>query len=428
MKCLFFTLWSIICVASCLPNVSLAETSLDIKFAHYDRVFTSSSRDRTQTGSGLRLFHKQDLIDRKLELKLGFYAAQKWASTGLVTEDLLARSGDQVTGFNKLGEVSLQYTPIKGLSVKVGRVQHQSLLLSSKTRLLPSTFEGINVQASIGSASIFASHYRKWSRRANSSFTSFSTELSEPIKHLSIFGIVHKSQSIEFKAEALHSQDYLTKFGLETLIRWPLNANNSITTKGGLFTSQDAGALFVDGANSTLDSSAVQGLSNANQRIKHNGLGAFIDARIIVKKPRTTHTISIAHARFGAAWIEDNFADDHGQSPFPTSTMGPELTNDSERVWLFRYTQAQTEGLLSGLKTSFGVAKGYGTKTTNNSGSGIGKESWYEADFRYTPHWNKQISARLRYRDYNGEGAMGIAGVKEDREETRFTLDYSIKF
>lgn len=411
-------------------NVNSAETSVDFRFAHYDRDFTRESRDRTQTGASVILRHDSSLFNDKTSIKVGLYLAQKWAHTGFVTEDLLQVTNNGLTGFNQVGEASISFSPVEKLTVQVGRMKHESLLLKSKTRLLPSTFEGITITGAKNDITFYASQYRKWSRRANEHFNGFSTELNQPgkIKHVSVIGMKHDNENASLTIEALHADNYITKLGITGSYQTPIKRGVTLRTKAGLFSSHDAGELFVNGANSTLDIDEGQGAQNELKRIEHDGLGAYVNASLTFKYESFSHEVSLTHARFKQAWLERNFADDHGQSPFPTSTIGPELTNDNEKVWLLKYIAHYKEGTFSGIRACFGYANAYGVQNSYNVDLGTGNESWFEADFRYKPSWSKGLSFRLRFRDYNGEESGNIAGVKPDREETRLTLDYSLTF
>ena len=43
--------------------------------------------------------------------------------------------------------------------------------------------------------------------------------------------------------------------------------------------------------------------------------------------------LGAAVAKFDGAWVESNFAGDHGKSPFPTDGVLADMTNRDETVW-----------------------------------------------------------------------------------------------
>lgn len=108
--------------------------------------------------------------------------------------------------------------------------------------------------------------------------------------------------------------------------------------------------------------------------------------------------------------------------------MGPDLSNRHERIWLASYKANFNSGILNGLTSTLSIANAYGAFNTLGSVLGSGNESWSEIDLRYKLKALKKLSIRLRYRDYTSLKTGQIAGIKDDRDELRFTIDYQRVF
>jgi len=178
--------------AYCLPLAKASETELNIRAAHYDREFSNASSTRTQTGIGISLKHQHFFFDGRVALSAAAYHAQKIDASGSIREDLLTLDNGELSSFSLLGEASISFQAFSDLTIEVGRVQHESLFIKSKTRLLPSTFEGVNLNWNVSDNFQFYAHrFTKWSPRANPDFQSFATQTSEQgaINNLLIAGL-----------------------------------------------------------------------------------------------------------------------------------------------------------------------------------------------------------------------------------------------
>jgi len=327
-----------------------------------------------------------------------------------------------------LGEASLKLQPTPSFSIEFGRTQHDSLLLKSKTRLLPSTFEGVNLTWQVSkNLSLYAHRFTKWSARANSEFVRFDTELSRSgaIDKLLITGLktnfrIFKSTSININCEYFEAKNYLRKTALRTRLKQDLANHSSVEFEAAILSSNDSGALFVNGANSRLDSR----LDSSNQRLDHNGLGTYLKGTYSIGR----HGFGIAVTKIGEPWLEDSFASDHGTTPFPGATFGPELTNKNETVWLTNYKFKWTSGALTGLSTKLAYARGSNIENSISSDLGTAEERWWYAELRYQPPWMKGLEARARFRDYKSDIIGEVAGVASDRHEMRLDLSYKTTF
>lgn len=272
-----------------------------------------------------------------------------------------------------------------------------------------------------------AVHLTKWSRRADNEFNGFNTELNSPggLKNIRIISLSHSNNISNTRLEVLLAKNYLTKLGLESELTFSVKDHLDLTVKGGAFSSHDAGGLFVAGADSTLDSPSDV---NDKQRLKHNGVGGYLQLGLTKQSAGLEQSIQLTHSRFGDAWLEDNFAGDHGTSPFPSSTIGPELTNHHERLWLASYQANIKSGVLEGLSSKLSFTNGYGAFNSLDSEFGNANESWSEIDLKYKSKALTGFSVRARYRDYKATETGRIAGVKDNRDELRITADYEIKF
>lgn len=398
-----------------------ASSYIKARFAHYDRDFSDESRNREQTGTGFIFGQKLASNNNKVELEYALYSAQEWHSTGFQTEDLFAFDGNRLRSFSSVGEANVSVNLNRGISISGGRFQHNSLLLKSKTRVLPSTFEGFKAQWHTNEDTQFhASRFTKWSRRADDNFIGFSTEVSAPgsIDHLLILGAKHRFGEHQITAEYLKSKDHLSKFGIVIETFYLIASSLQLELDAGVFTSRDAGDLFVANANGALD------VSCDNGRLRHRGLGGYLQAKLV----NHNHTFELAVSQFSDPWLEDSFDNDHGTTPFPTKTFGPELTNKNEQVWLASYQHELTTGRLRGLSAQLSYARGFGAENSVALALGTADEQWVELDIKYRPPQIESLYLRLRGRDYRSELRGDLAGVASDRYETRLTIDYQIDF
>ena len=448
MKSHLYVLVSGLCYSLTAPAaLANSETQFSVKAAHYDREFSNQNNTRTQTGVGLILRHQQSFLNKLIELKGAAYSAIKLASSGQVRQDLLTIRNGDTSGFSLLGEASIQLNLSPNLSVEYGRLRHDSMLLESKTRLLPSSFQGFNINwAASKNHRVYVNRYTKWSERANPNFNDFNTGVDSDsvINAILIAGTESKfqisdSQTAELNIEVLESKNYLRKVGVVGQLKHSINDKSSIKLKGSLQSSRDAGNLFVVGANSTLDSveqNLDTQLSNSqipNPKLKHDGIGAYLSAEYKFKQS----SITLGITKIGDAWLEDNFDNDHGTTPFPTRTFGPDLTNTNETVWLGEYQYQWKRGILKGLSSKFSIAKGMDIENSIDSALGRAEEQWWSAEARYKRKFTNKllgfdksafIDARFRYRSYQSNEIGEVAGIASDRNEWRAELSYSIEF
>ena len=142
----------------------------------------------------------------------------------------------------------------------------------------------------------------------------------------------------------------------------------------------------------------------------------------------SNHSFDATVSKFGDAWIEDNFDGDHGTTPFPTRTFGPDLNNTNETVWLAEYKYKWTSGRLRGLSSKLAYAKGSGAENSISSELGQANEGWWYTELRYRSPWAKGFEARARYRDYSSSVDGEVAGVASDRNELRLDINYKLAF
>lgn len=409
-------------------NSSTDETSLELSLSYYDRRFENNDNDRVQSGAGVVMRHVHGLVDNKFSVGAAAYGAQKLFTSGRVTEDLLPVADGALQSFALLGEAYVEYRPTKTLKLTAGRTRHRSLLLRSKTRVLASTFQGIGANWEPDKQiQVYAHRFSKWSPRARDSFESFQTNVSAPgaINHIWIAGLDVSTSlvilgDLRMQMEYLEANDYLRKAILVASIDRPFSEQLALSLEAGLASSHDAGTLFVDGANDDLDSDPF----SQTQRLDHEGVGAYLALSLTTAH----HRFGVTHSRFADPWLEDSFANDHGTTPFPTKTYGPELTNKNESIWMLEYQYSATSKLFQGLKTNLAVASGKHAENSVSADIGLAQESWVEFDIEYqSPRW-KSLHARLRYRQYDSSIDGSVTGVKDDREEWRLNVSYRHSF
>ncbi|MFT6408730.1 MAG: hypothetical protein ACJAQ6_002151, partial [Arenicella sp.] len=216
------------------------------------------------------------------------------------------------------------------------------------------------------------------------------------------------------------ADNYLRKLGLVATFEQTTNELESIELEAAILSSNDAGSLFIEGSNSSLDSSSA----TQAYRQDHDGLGAYFAAHYGIKN----HTLGLTVSQFGDTWIEDNFDGDHGTTPFPTRTFGPELTNKNETVWLADYKYSWKLGSLRGLSTKLAYAKGIGAENSIGRELGQARENWWYAELRYRAPWANGFETRARYRDYQSHISGEVVGVASNRSELRLDISYKLTF
>ncbi len=399
------------------------ETDLNIRFASLDRSFENQASDRRQTGTGVILRHTLKSQNEQYYLSIGGYAAQVWESSGSPAEDVFKGSESRVRGFSQIGEAFIGVDLSDTLLLRFGRLKHQSLLLKSKTRALPSTFQGLQLNWNPKpNLELYGAWFNKWSRRASNRFTDFTTEFEtdKTIDWLALGGLKAKVSHIDLNLEYIESSNFVRKAGITA--KASLFRGDQISLSGdiGAFVSRDAGALFKAGATNALDTLRSQ----QSGRLKHRGLGYYLRAFV----DHQPHRIEIAYSAFGEPWLEDSFAKDHGTTPFPTRTFGPELTNRNEQVWLIGYRYQLESGYLKGLSASVKFANGSGAENSISNIFGTASEQWALVDLKYKPPKLENLTLRFIHRDYRSTIAGSVAGVADDRSETRFFIDYQHLF
>lgn len=394
-----------------------------------------------QSALGVQLNYASPYWASFIGVDASVYGVAKISDSGTPTTNLLevGNNGQLEDSYVTAGQalVKLKYQDIAQL--KVGRQIHNSLLLkSTDTRTLPDTFSGASASVKpIDGLTIYGAIYDQWRARSTGEFEKFKTEATAPgianqIDYVSILGASYIKGPLSVTAEYLNSKNYLSKFGLVGAYTIPFD-KNSLKISGGLFTSRDAGSLFVCSAEKELDCNGTAPLTN-------DGLGVYIDGEWKV----SNFTFGAAVAKFDGFWIEDNFAvdatksgsltQDHGTNPFPTSaSLGPDLSNRDELVGSVRLGYDFKE-YIPGLKAAFKYAHGTGAKSSNKENSAEGSENYRQFDLQYAIPFVKNLSARYVYMNYdshveNGSTSATIKGMpRQDWEQHRFYIDYSYQF
>ncbi len=107
-----------------------------------------------------------------------------------------------------------------------------------------------------------------------------------------------------------------------------LGNQSSLKLTGGIHTSSDDGKLFVTGAESAeLDDEDVPGSKNGVTDSDNDGKGIYLAANWKLGNVE----LGAAAAKFDGAWIEDNFAGDHGTNPFPPAEYWPTSATTTNR-------------------------------------------------------------------------------------------------
>jgi len=395
-----------------------------------------------QSALGLQLNYQSPYWADFIGFDASLYGVTKTGSSGTPTTNLLevgnnGRVEDSyVTAAQALIKLKYQDTA----QLKVGRqIQNGLLLRSTNTRAVPDTYSGASASVKpFDGLTIYGAIYDQWRSRSTGEFEKFRTEatkagVANAIDYISIVGASYANGPLLVTAEYLNSKSYLSKFGLVGAYTIPLD-KNSLKLSSGLFTSRDAGSLFVCSAERDLD------CGTGTQRISNDGMGVYIDGEWKLSNV----TIGAAVAKFDGFWIEDNFAvnatrtggltQDHGTNPFPTAAgLGPDLSNRDELVGSVRLGY-DFKDYIRGLKAAFKYAQGTGAKSSNQENLAVGSENYREFNLQYAIPFVKNLSARYAYMNYdshikNGSTTATIKGMsRQDWEQHRLYIDYSYQF
>lgn len=410
-----------------------------------------------QTALGLQLNYESPLFANFIGAGVSAYSVHLLAADGInnasENSTQLLNSGTDgklEESYQTLGQAYLVLQHENLASLKIGRQLQDSLLLKSATsRAVPDTYSGISGRINPSDAlKIYVAVYDKWRPRSGADFEKFKTDLSQSatirsragdIDYVSILGTTYASGPFSATLEYLNSKDYLTKYGLAGAYAIPLEAKNKLTLSGGYFASQDAGDLFVCGAESEVDCASTAA-GQKGTPLSNDGKGIFLDADIKLGNV----SIGAAVAKFDGMWIEDNFSvdsatpntnatsayiNDHGTTPFPTSaSMGPDLSNNKETLWSVRLGYNWSD-YIKGLSTAVKYVKGTGAKNSYDETLGSGSETYSEFDLKYAFPFAKGMSFRYLFMDYDTERTGVVAGLTRRGETNhRLYLDYVYRF
>lgn len=411
--------------------IDQARWQLSTRMAIIDRKFVDTpAADRQQAGLGLILDYHSGNLPGGVAVRVAGYHLQKIWADGRKTADLLSadNSGNLDSWYSQIGEASLEWRWPGGFFWQIGRQRASSLQLqSSGQRALPDTYEGLSGQYQGQRIQFYGSWFNRWSPRNDNNFRSLGTDLSaSAIDHLSILGFSFQHENIKLESEWLASSGYLKKYGLRGSYRWLLadatTTNQTVKLSGGYFVSVGHGRAFLVGAEADeLDDEdgAAAGIPG-----RHRGEGGYLQAELENGPWRLT----LVRSGFGNAWLEDNFAGDHGTNPFPTrSILYPDLTNTNEIAWQLALGYVWS-GRLSGLSITTAHTRGTGAENSVDPRFGTGDESYRELLVAYRPPAIGGLSLQWRYQDYRGDIEGAVDGIKNDLKEHRIFLDYSHRF
>lgn len=403
---------------------------LKARLVHFDRDFETDANDRTQTGLGLQLNYDSPYFGDIVGLGLSGYSVTKVGASGRVTSDVLRADGDGDfhDSFGKLAQafVKLKYKDL--VDAKLGRQLHNSLLLtSSGSRAVPNTFSGVSGSITpIKALSVYGAVYDRWSSRSDAPFKEFATDRSDEgdIKYIGIVGAKYKDGPIEANLEYLTSKDFLAKIGLVGSYTLTLANKDKLKLTAGVHTSKDDGKLFVTASESgELDDEDVPGARAGTTPSDNDSTAAYLQ----VEWTHDTLKLGAALAKFDGAWIEDNFAGDHGTNPFPTGGVLADMTNDGEFAWMLS-AGYDWKNILPGLTTTASIKRGTGAQNSHVAARGEADEQELALDIRYKIPAVKGLSFRYLYLDYDSDKTGRLDGVKEDERDHRIYLDYSYRF
>jgi hypothetical protein len=406
--------------------------SLELKArgVYFDRDFETDSNDRSQSGLGLQLNYESPYFADFIGVGLSGYSVTKLDASGRETTDVLSvdNNGDVQDSFGQVAQafVKLKYQDLAG--AKLGRQLHKSMLLSSSgSRAVPNTFSGGSFQVMpLKGLNLYGARYNEWSPRAKSSFEEFKTDNSADgaIDYIDTVGASYASGPFSVNLEHLRAQDFLSKTGLVAAYSFALPNSSTLKFTGGIHTSRDDGKLFVTGSESAeLDDEDVPGAINGVTASDNDGQGIYFAADWKLGNVE----LGAAVAKFDGAWIEDNFAGDHGTNPFPTGGVLADFSNRDEQVWMVKGGY-DWKDQVKGLKTLLSYKSGSNAKNSVDSSLGEADENELAFDLTYQVPMIKGMALRYTYLNYHSDKTGRLDGVKEDETDHRVYLDYTYRF
>lgn len=406
--------------------------SLELKARgiHFDRDFETDSSDRTQSALGLQLNYESPYFADVIGVGVSGYSVNKLDNSGRNTSDVLSvdNNGELHDSFGEVAQafVKLKYQDLA--TAKLGRQLHKSMLLSSSgSRAVPNTFSGGSFQLMpLKGLSLYGARYNEWSSRSDSSFEEFKTDNSADgaIDYIDSLGASYASGPFSINLEHLRAQDFLKKTGLVASYNFKLTDQSSLKLTGGIHTSSDDGKLFVTGAESAeLDDEDLPGAINGVTASDNDGQGVYFAADWKLDK----FELGAALAQFDGAWIEDNFAGDHGTNPFPTGGVLADFSNRDERVWMLK-AGYDWKDYVTGLKTILSYKDGRNATNSVDSSLGEADENELAFDLSYQLPMVKGLAVRYIYLNYHSDKTGRLDGVKEDETDHRLYVDYSYRF
>jgi hypothetical protein len=406
--------------------------SLELKARgiYFDRDYEDDANDRSQSALGLQLNYESPYFGDFIGIGLSGYSVTELGASGRLTSDILSvdKDGDVHESFGKLGQafIKLKYHDV--VSAKLGRQVHKSMLLSSSgSRAIPNTFSGgtIDIKPMKG-LKVYGAMYNEWSPRSDAHFHEFKTDRSDEgeIDYIGLIGVSYDAGPFSVDLEYLKSDNFMSKTGLVASYTFDLANKSKLKLTGGVHTSRDDGKLFVTGSESAeLDDEDVPGSKAGTTASDNDGLGVYVAADWSFGNV----LLGGALAKFDGAWIEDNFAGDHGTNVFPTGGVLADFTNRDERVWMLKAGYDWKE-YVKGLKTTISYKKGTGARNSHVPALGKADESELALDVRYAIPVLKGLGVRYTYLDYKSDKTGRLDGVKEDERDHRLYIDYTYRF
>ncbi len=403
---------------------------LDTKFriVHFDRDF-ETRQDFEQTALGVEIDYRSPQYFGVIGVGVSPYLVKKLAATGRTTEELFPVENGSNSDYAKFGQAYLNLTPFKGANIKLGWQKHKSMFLTStSSRVVPNTFRGIGSSFSpMPGLTLHASVFDRWMRRSRNDSEGFRTDTSAEgdIDFVAIAGASYSFDQFKLEADYLESDDYLRKFGLRGTFTPNMDKSwGQLKFTGSVITSEDAGDLFVTGAEGgELDDEDAPGAVTGVTRSENDGLAGYIDAEWKINH----FTAGFTLLGIDEIWIEDNFTGDHGTTPTPVTAKGQDLTNTGETVVGLRFIY-DWQQIVPGLQTRLLVVHGFDAENSVNSALGTADENFYQVQVDYKPAFIKGLKFRALYQDYHAHETGRVDGVKADDDQLRVWLDYSIKF
>ncbi|MGI9276374.1 MAG: OprD family outer membrane porin [Endozoicomonas sp.] len=351
---------------------------------------------------------------------------------------LLKGDGDKEKGFSKLGQVwiDLKFGQEKAVfngHAKIGRQSlYAGLISSSGSRSVPSTWQGVNFEASLYQINFKVAYVDKMSLRNEDEFNDLTNFENKKIDYIIGGEVGHtfslsNDQTLKLKYRNAFSKDFLQAHNGDISWSIPLAEKTRLTLGGMLYYTKENGNLWTGDVwgKKSFDKDATAGNLNATLDV---GGWSFEAAVSTFKAEAKTAMLKEGKSYAApAVYYYDLGKNTHGIWGVPTSGFAEDMLYDGETAWKLGFSYDFTTLGAKGLQLGYAYHYGTGMKVTDRNGDKK-KVSEYEHDvfikYAFPEEILKGLEFKLKYGMYRNDKELREAISKEE-SDLRVWLDYN---